>query len=1135
MLSFILGDHSSDLLGTVFSRIELDSKPTIIITPEQFSFELEKTLYNKLPKPRLQNIQVLSFTRLAYLTFKQCGGVSVKSPDDISKLMAMRQAVLTVLSDLLVYKNKAVTISFVKLMLDEIDNLKNSGVTANDLANANRSLKAGLLKDKTHDIALIYQAYEMVLSTTYEDTSDILTRSAVALSGLSLFTDYNLYLYGFDGFTHPEYTMLSQLMANTNMTVCLSYLPQYEEVSFFEGTKKTYHRLIALANRGNVKVKAPIKCYTAKDISAELLHIGDNLFSQCITRYEGENRSVIIAACRNEYDEINLAIAKIYELVRDYGYRFRDIIITSRDLEFYAPKLKPALEKQCVPFSMDQNDRLQDKLLIRFIFTVFEIVTNSFSVDAVLMLLKTGLLPYSNEQIGEFENYCYIWDIKGSSLRSPFTKNPMGLTAFDKRSIEQLKRIEAVRSSVITPLEEFLTATKSKGAKEISALLYNLLVSFNIQSQCADTAKGYFEVGDIYNANLTIRVWNLALDAINKLAVGGGDTSLSIKDYSQLFDLVISSYDFGVIEQTLDCVLISQLQRMRANSPKVVIILGANEGVFPKVQGSKGLFTDGERTLLQSLELDLSSSDLGDILNERFLAYKAVTTPTDRLMITYKKVDLLGKVQRPSVVCQQITTMFEDNVMVDTDDLSAIEYCSSYRAAFEQLTMIYNQDSSTTAALRAVLGENAIYRDKLYHIEQAKRTRSTTLKNKELAKQLYGDRITISPSRVESYYRCAFMYFCRYGLGVKPLTKATYSPLLRGDLVHNIVDIAYNDVKQLPSFDKEYAKEVIDRRFDEYLQNVLSESSSGTTSGSGYQSRVATTTQNRIIHTLGRFKRVILDIIESIYHEQAQSRFKIIDTEYDISSKSDIRPLTIKLEDDSTMEIVGRIDRIDMYEDVQSNNERYVNERYVRVVDYKTGNKRFNLSDILHGMNMQMLIYLFAICKNGQNRYKDCKPAGVLYFPARAVAVDKGDNPDYDYSTARTKTHTMNGILLADRTNNDSEVDLSILKAMEEELASNYIPIKLKKDASISERVKVDGVFKASLDSLQTPTQFEQIYRYLVKKVKAMGDSICQGDIHEGRIADVCNYCEFQGICTTDRRESLSKLPALPVDEIYKD
>lgn len=1155
MIQLITGGQTMDTKGAMLDIVKQvpQEKNILIITPEQFSFELERELYHKVDVSQQRRLTVTAFTRLAHKIFKELGGVCSSTPDEVSKIIVMRQAVKSVETDLVVYKNNVGKIDFITQMLTEITGLQQIGIMAIDLETASHELainkekndtKFTILKDKMNDLSLIYSTYELLIEKAYEQPQDSLTKAVELVKNSDYFKNTTVFMYNFNGFIHPQYSMISQMLESGSdiyVTLILEH-QNSEEIDFFTGVQKTYNKLFSIAKTSQVPFMKPIECITPiPNVCDEIKHIECNIFRQTQEKFVGENNNVQLVLCKNEYDEVNYVASRIFELVYEQGYRFRDIVVSFRDAQLYAPKLEKAFERYNIAYCMDANESLHNKLVVQFIKILFSVINTSFSPNSVLTLLKTGLMGYhyTNEQIGAFENYLFIWDVKGSGLKKPFIYNPLGMKPFDDKSTKLLEEIEQLRQQVLTPLMQFAEDTKQAvcDGKTISALVFQMLCHFKVKETITQISEDYAKIGDIYNANLTGRVWNLCMDALDKLAIGVGDTKISLEEYARLFDIVVNSYDFGVIEQTLDCVIVTQTQRMRVNNPKIVMVLGVNEGVFPYVAKPVSIFTDTEKKLLMDLEMTVPDTEIEMILQERFYAYQVLSLPTNMLLLTARKLDLSGTVKRPSIVTTQLISMFGKGVVIDSDDLPKLSYCKTPQTTFEYLAKNYHDNSVENASIKKALEKNVIYANKLKHIEYSKQTRETTLQNKEKAKQLFGNNLKISPSRVENYYKCPFLYFCQFGLKITPLVKAKYSPILRGNLVHMVVEQVYNEIKHDNQFETASVNTKIDIYFNHYLNEIIGEIGADNKE------------QNRIIHTLGRFKKAVHDIVQSIYEEQKQSCFKITDTEYDIGGdNSDVPPLSILLDSGGSVEIYGRIDRIDTYV-----NEK--DEKYVRVIDYKTGSKKFKLTDVLHGMNMQMLIYLFSIVKKGQGRYAGYKPAGVLYFPARAVKADTehqvkvvddttveindndvnnaGDGDDY--TSKRIKTHLMNGIVVADIV--DNEIDLSIVRAMEEDISSKFVPVKLKKDASVSVSsgaIKLDKLYKGATEVLQTPEQMEKIYTYIESKIKHMGEQIHMGDISEGRIKDVCQYCEYGRICTVDQRENLFSYSEIDLDELYK-
>ncbi|MEG0570956.1 MAG: PD-(D/E)XK nuclease family protein [Oscillospiraceae bacterium] len=1090
MLNFVLGTAKSGK-STYINALVKDissSKKALLIVPEQFTLEKERELYSFIDKKHHSNVSVTSFSRLAETIFNEYGGKLLNSADESAKLVIMSLAIEQVSDMLNIYKKSAMYPNFALTMLDMLKEFKAAGVTELALESALGEIKQKYLHEKTSEILIIYKTYNALLYANYDDPLDNISRASKMIEHTSYFNGTTVFIDEFKSFTSNENSFLKQMIAGSDECYFALCLDDNEasrsSSSVFSSVYDTYNTLKRFATQMSIKIAPPIRLNGENHfLSDELYHLEQNIFRPVKNTYNDIPQNLNCVLCKNEYNEIDFALATISKLVQSGQYRYKDIAIISRQLDVYINGLISGFEKYNIPYFSDTREIITTMPIIRFVSCLINSV--NFNTSNVLTMLKCGLFHFDIKDISELENYAYIWNISADMWLCPWVNNPRGFDAnFTKEDSEALERINNIRSFVVDGLINFKNNSQDKNGKQLSLLVYDTLKEFDIINNYQEIIDKLYAQNNITLALKYEQVWEILIEILDILADTLKNTKVSLTKYLQYYNLIISSYTMGTIPQSLDSVLVGDAKRIRTNNPKIAFILGVTEANFPFVPQQSGLFTDKERSQLIDLNLNIAPPTFDGIKEERFIAYKAMSVPTKKLYLLSKKADVSGISVTPSVVFAQIKTLFPKIEFIDTDNLDALYYVVTKKTAFAALAQIYKKNSVQKASLQKSLSTTKEYEKKLARLDFFSNKSDFNLSDKKNIKGLFGNELNISPTRVQGYYECQFKYFCEHGLRIKPIRKAQLNPLEKGSLIHSVLENVTQKIDFSSCINKAQIKKDIAFELDEYIKTVMG----GVNEKSG-----------RFLYLYNKTANTLYKIIEQLSCELMQSKFTPSDYELVISDENDVVPLKLETEDGTKINIIGKIDRVDVYTDESG-------QKYVRIVDYKSGKKEFKLSDVYYGLNLQMLLYLFCICKNSKEKYKGAIPAGILYMPAGDVKTTlERQATESDVKKAKLAYYKMNGLLLD---------DVSVLKAMDKNIEGVFIPVELKKDGDFS---------KASLTSLASLAQLGTISQYLNKCIVEMACGLMSGKIAANPLPKTCEYCDYSSICTIKKRDTREK------------
>lgn len=583
------------------------------------------------------------------------------------------------------------------------------------------------------------------------------------------------------------------------------------------------------------------------------------------------------------------------------------------------------------------------------------------------------------------------------------------------------------------------------------------------------------------------------LDVMERMLAG---QPMTIREFRDSFSVCAAGCSLGRIPQTLDSVQIGGADRIRVTGKKAVILLGANEGEFPLLSSEDGLFTDRERKTLAGLGLEIAGNLEERILEERFISWQALSCPTKQLALVRSLGDLAGKMRYPSALISSFREIFPNSPVLHPNDLPPDYFCRTEKTLFLQYARSFTEKTPFAASAEALLFKDG-WGGKVQKLKETGSSRRFSLTDPALARKLFGKELRVSPTQIDVFFSCRFQYFCRYGLHLKPRKRAELNALSRGDIVHFLLERVlsgeYGDFRNLS--DPELSA-LLEQLLSDYLDQAL---------GGGKEKGPT------FLYYYRRMRDAALRIFKALRAEFSQTKFVIAGLEEKVEPNARILPLTVPVDEETSVVVTGKIDRVDLF--------READACYARIVDYKTGKKAFDLSDIAQGLNLQMLLYLFALWKNGREEYANVTPAGILYMPAHEPAPALPRNAgEEEVEAASEKGYTMNGLLLDNQ---------DVLCAMEPDLAGRFLPVSLSR-TSKSESLK--GNYLAAAED------FQNLELYTEGLLRSMADQLLSGEIEPDpyRNGDKrpCNYCDFRAVCGHESKDAFRSIPKADLSDI---
>lgn len=1082
MLRLILGRTGTGKTTQVFARAMESARQrrrTILLVPEQFSFQAEKWVYTTLKGEDALSIAVLSFSRLSENIFRAWGGLARQRLTDTAKLVLMKLAVEEMKDTLTVYQRQRGRTSFLQTMLQTVEELKQSGTYPQDLDPLANQAEDPRLSAKLRDIAGIYGAYQALVDRGYSDPLDDIAKAAKLAEEHRYFEGTWVYIDGFSFFSPPQRQLL-YAMLEQGEEVCLSLtadgLSPEDGVDIFTDQKKTAQRLVSYAREHFVKVAAPVRLTENRRTALPSLLAVEQLARGRELPEPPDGEGLFLLTARDRFEEVRFAAAQMARLVREEGWRYRDLALVCRDLEDYQAAIRSVFAAYGLPVFMDRKDQALSRPIVSLACAALEAVQGSYKTEAILKLARSPGLALPVERAAALENYVYIWSVKGEGWLRPFRNNPKGLREEPREVYAQaIDEIESTRRLLMEPLEQLRETLRQGDGESFSRGLYG----FFRQVKALENLKAYFERDEAHGLERgreNDRLWNYMVDVLDLFADHLTASRYTVREFSELFTMAMGCAQLGSIPVTNDQILAGSANMVRLGSPRGVFVVGLNEGVFPARAKPYGVFTDRERESLIRQGVEITSPDMERALLERFYLYSALCAPRERLYVSCAKMDLTGGAMEQGLMFSQLAENFPGclHTMGELPPELFITGPATARSAYAAMAAERDPMAATVGALLAGMGEAAF----LASVADLAEDRPMGNIAPETAKRLLGSRIALSPTKIETYYQCPWSFFSDYLLKLSPRKKAEYSPLESGTAVHYVLEMLFREVGG------EGIARLTDEELRERVRVLLAQ----------HLEKVAVDVEQlsaRLRYQFERLVSVLFLLARHMGEDFGQSAFRAVGMEVPVGENGVVHPLPIRTADGSPVVLNGKIDRVDTFRDESGS--------YARVVDYKTGNKEFHLEEVFFGLNMQMLIYLFALCDDPAGPFGEVEPAGILYMPGNiSAAKTPPEAGEEEVRKEVAKGLRMSGIVLdEDR----------VLRAMERELEGRYIPAKKKKD----------NTFTAG-STVQSGEDFLRLRQVVYQNIREMAEDLTKGKVaplpaRGGKVKDPCSYCPYHQLC----------------------
>lgn len=1068
----------------------------ILLVPEQYSHEAERELCAFCGDAVSLYAEVLSFTALSRSLAGELGGMAATHLDKGGRLLCMALAADGLYSRLRVYGAARHRAQLQSMLLGAVDELKSACVSPEQLMLASEEC-GGALGDKLHDLSLVLEAYDAVVANGRADPADRLTVLAQQIERSSLSEKTHIFVDGFTDFTAQERRVLEALiLKGVQLTVCLGCDELDNGSEVFALSRLTARSLMHFAREHGCEVKT-VKISGEGAKAPALRFFSDEMFSYRASHYEEPTDAVrVIQACSMN-EECEWAASRALQLIRETGCRRRDIAIAVSGFEDYRLCLEAAFARYGVPLYTTRKTDMLSKPIPALIEAAYEITLGGWETEDVLDYIRTGFAGLSTEECDELENYVFLWQIHGSAWTrpEPWSLHPDGFNGkYDEASIARLDRINSLRNAVVQPLERFAKHTaEADTALGQAQALAQLFDELELARKLSERAQGLLDGGYSAKAQEYSQLWDIVVNALEQCAAILGDMSADAVFFGRLFTMMLSRYDIGTIPPSLDCVTAGELDRMRRRNIRHLLVLGATDERIPGVQQDAGVFSADERRRLLEMDIDLGGSGESELWRAFSVVYNCLTLPSDSLSLSYPMHDASGAAQRPAFVVNRASAVF--SLQPEQADMDRLRTEAIKPALLLAANSLHGGGTYAASAAQFI---SSYAPERLKVLEKAANMSRGSL-SRSSVRALYGDKLRLSASRIDKFASCRFAYFMQYALRAKPYAPAQFTAPEMGTFMHTILEKVSREVSSMGGYknvDDETLIRLTDGFIAEYIRVNLND----------FKEK-----SKRFEHLFRRLQSSVRQVVLDLAGELRSSSFEPLSFELDFSSTPELPPVRLGSGEDS-LELTGVADRVDGW--------LHDGKLYLRIVDYKTGQKQFRLSDVLYGMNLQMLLYLFSLGENGSALYgREIVPAGVLYVPARSPSIPSDTDMD-DEALQKEKAEKLrrSGLILDDP---------AVIAAMENSDMPKYLPVRVKRGADT-------GSFASAERMGALARHIDETLCRMASELR--GGSIAADPYYAGQQSSACTNCDYFEAChfiDGENGESMRIMQKLPATKVW--
>lgn len=1112
-LRFCFGPSGSGKSHRIYEEImqraaEEPGRNFLIIVPDQFTMQTQKDLVMRSDRDGILNIDVLSFGRLSHRILEEVGTKEMPVLDDTGKSLVLQKVAADLKEQLPAMGSLLHKQGYIHEVKSAISEFMQYGISTQDMDKLiTNAQKRGALAMKLKDLKTLYRGFQDYIRDhfiTTEETLDVLRRS---LSKSKILKGSVVVFDGFTGFTPIQNRLIQELMrvcAETIVTVTIGVgedpYKMDGEQKLFHLSKKTVADLEKLAAEAEVERGEDlfVKGGPNRFAKAPALHyLEQNLFRYQYEPYAGEQQEIHMFEALSPREEVHQTALYIRHLIREQGMTYRDIAVVIGDLEGYASYVETEFGQLEIPCFLDRTRGIVLNPMIEYIKSALQLYIKDFSYDTVFHFLRSGMANISREEIDELENYVICTGARGyrtySRLFTRRTEELQGNAEESEQAEEKtMERLNLIRQQFMDVVEILHMGSQEKAGDYVSHL-YDFLEQNQVQQKLLNYQQQFEKEGDLSRAREYAQIYRLVMDLLDQVYELLGEEEISRQEFADILEAGFGEITVGTIPQNVDRIVVGDMERTRLKQVKVLFFLGVNDGNIPKNASKGGIISDMDREFLIESGTEMAPSPRQQMYIQRLYLYLNMTKPSEQLYLSYAKVNSEGKGIRPSYLIDTVRKLFPAMSVEYPQNRSRLEQIEGRQEGARYLAEELREYVEGTLPEEERQDFYLMYR--AYEADAAGRdllTRAAFRRYREsglsriVARALYGQQLENSVSRLETYAACACRHFLQYGLSLQEREEFGFEASDMGTVYHAVLENFAGKLAESNltwwDFTEDFAakavKESVEAYAATYGETVLYSSA-------------------RNEYAITRMSRILTRTVLTLQKHLKQGSFQPDDYELSFRFAEDLDSIHVDLSEDEKMHLQGRIDRIDVSEDAE--------HVYVKVIDYKSGNRKFDLAALYYGLQLQLVVYMNAAMEMESRKHpdKEIVPAALLYYhiddPTIETPVELTDEQINEQILAKLR---MNGVV-----NSDPEVVERLDRYMQDK--SVVIPVEKKKDGSFSAR---SGVLSRE--------EMQLISSYVDAKIRSIGREILDGKIaanpYEKGNEEACTYCAYKKVCGFD-------------------
>ena len=1084
-LTIVTGRAKSGKSKYIYDRIKelsQNGEEVMLIVPEQYSYAAEKKLLNIVDAIKDNSVEVFSFGRLATETDKRLGFAYLEKIDAVGKVLTIEEILKD--NEFKFYKDIKSKSGFLELISDTIGEFKKYMLLPETLSDTADKTDNEILSMKLKELSVIYKEYEKAIESKYSDSSDALTLLAKRLENSDIYKNKHIFFDEFSTFVPQEINIINTLSkCAKEIVVSLCCDLNEKNPALFMPTMDTVKAL-----QKNSKLN--FKNIDGSHFNAtEISYLEKNLYRFPAENFNGRCENVKVFSANNPYSETENTAVEIMSLVRDKGFRFRDIGIICSDVENYERHIERIFDSYEIPYFIDTKKSVLNHHIIRYVLSLIEVYVKDYSYESVFNYLKTAFTDAEPNHICILENYILKTRIKRSTWLDDEKWHKL-LNSFygDNESVKET--LNNIRKKYILPLASMHEKIKGRHfVRDNVKALYELLIELKLSDIITQYISKFEKMGEVRLAKEYGQVWDILSDTFDEIVYICGDKKTNCEEFLNLLYTAFSQHKIGYIPSTIDRVIVGNTERTRADGIKALFVLGVNEGIFPVAPKSDGVLSDRDKEMLKEKGVEFSTTSAIAAYYSQFAVYSAFTMPSDRLFVSYSKADNDFKSMRKSYIVTRLCKLFgileihENNLNDDISKITAPKVCKEY---LSEAVASFCDGEDVNLVWKNVYDYYAKNTDFVPDLERYLNADNIAhrLSDKNLSK-LIGMMSHTSVSKIQRYMACHYSYFMDYILKVNKPKDEVVDSLDIGNISHEILEILCRDITESKISFKDVDDSEISKKIDVLLSEHLEKFENNTDEIS-----------NRDKYIIKRLKNSIFMCFKAVKKHIADSMFEPLGYEIEFSENSPLGCIKINTKDGKTVNIMGKIDRADAYKTKDGT--------FIRVIDYKTGSKSFKLEDVFYGLDVQLVVYMNALV-NSDASYNY---GGALYFMINDPVVNANNHiSDDKVSDLLENSLKLKGMIVKDE---------AVLNGYDSKTASIRNKFELEKFSLI------DKYLKELLSDICTDMTNGDIS---IKPYKKGGFSPCE-------------YCKYSSVCRfdpTDRCSTYNYLEGISkADEIFK-